>query len=72
MDDNNGAAAVSAFLVALYVLLLSYLALVLVSFADLLDVLVCLHVVKLISAYVLITAVIKLTWKLHNLLTTSP
>jgi chromate transport protein ChrA len=71
MGDNHGgaAAAVPAFPVAPYVLLISYLALVLVPFADLLDVLACLHVVKLTSAYLLLTSVIKLTRKLPNILT---
>jgi hypothetical protein len=71
MGDNHGgaAAAVSAFPIAPYVLLISYLALVLVPFADLLDVLACLHVVKLTSAYLLLTSVIKLTKKLLNILT---
>jgi hypothetical protein len=44
-----------------YMFLISYLALVLVPFADLLDVLACLHVVKLTRAYLLLTLVIKLT-----------
>jgi hypothetical protein len=53
-DNHGGAAAVLAFLVVPYVLLISYLALVLVPFADL-------HVVKLTNAYLLLTSVIKLT-----------
>jgi chromate transport protein ChrA len=72
MGDNHGgaaAAAVPAFSVAPYVLLIVYLALVLVPFANLLDVLACLHVVKLTSAYLLLTSVIKLTRKLLNILT---
>jgi hypothetical protein len=52
-----------------YVLLISYLALVLVPFAYLLDVLACLHVVKLTSAYLLLTSVIQLTQKFPNILT---
>jgi hypothetical protein len=68
MGDNHGAAvAVPAFLVALCVLLVSYFTLL--PFIDLLDVLVCLHVVKLSSSYVLLTLVIKLTWKFLNILT---
>jgi hypothetical protein len=72
MGDNHGgvaAAAVPAFPVALYVFLISYLALVMVPSADLLDVLACLHVVKLTSTYLLLTLVIKLTQKLLNILT---
>jgi hypothetical protein len=65
----GAAAVVPAFPAALYVLLISYLALVLVPFIDLLDVLACLHIVKLTSAYLLLTLVIKLTWKLLNILT---
>jgi hypothetical protein len=68
-DVHGGAAAVPTFPVALYVLLISYLALVLVSFVDLLDVLACLHMVKLTSVYVLLTLVIKLTRKLLHILT---
>jgi hypothetical protein len=70
-SDNHGgaAAAIPVFPVAPYVLLISYLALILVPFADLLDVLACLHVVKLTSAYLLLTLVIKLTQKLLNILT---
>jgi chromate transport protein ChrA len=69
MGKNHGvAAAVLAFLDALYVLLVSYFTLLRV-FANLLDVLACLHVVKLSSAYVLLTLVIKLTRKLLNILT---
>jgi hypothetical protein len=72
MGDNPGgaaSAAVPAFPVALYVFLISYLALVVGPFADLLDVLACLHVVKLTSADLLLTSVIKLTEKLPNFLT---
>jgi hypothetical protein len=71
MGDNYGraaAATVPAFTVAPYVLLISYLALVLVLFADLLDMLACLYVVKLTSAYLLLTSIIKLTKKLLNIL----
>jgi hypothetical protein len=50
------------------VLLVSYFALLLVLFVDLLYVLACLHVVKLSSAYVLLTLVIKPTQKLLNIL----
>jgi hypothetical protein len=57
-DNHGGAAAVPAFPVTSYVLLISYLALVLIPFADLLA---CLRVVKLTSAYLLLTSVIKLT-----------
>jgi hypothetical protein len=62
MGDNHGgaAAAVLTFSIVLYVLLISYLALVMVTFADLLDVLACLHVVKLTSAYLLLTSVIEI------------
>jgi hypothetical protein len=46
-DNHDGAAvAVPTFPVTLYVLLISYLALVIVLFADLLDVFACMHVVK--------------------------
>jgi hypothetical protein len=71
MGDNHGgaAAAVPAFPITLYVLLISYLALVLVPFADLLDVLACLYVVKLTSACLLLTLAIKLTQKFLNILT---
>jgi hypothetical protein len=63
MGDNHGGAVatVPAFPVALYVLLILYLALVMVPFADLLDVLACLHVVKLTTAYLLLIYIIKLT-----------
>jgi chromate transport protein ChrA len=60
---------VPTFPVAPYVFLILYLALVLVLFTDLLDVLACLHVVKLTSAYLLLTSVIELTRKLLNILT---
>jgi hypothetical protein len=72
MGDNHGgvaATAVSTFPVTLCVLLILYLALVMVSFADLLDVCACLHVVKLTSAYVMLTSVIILTQKLLKILT---
>jgi hypothetical protein len=71
MGDNHGgvAAVVPAFPVVPYVLLISYLSLALVPFADLLDVLVCMCVVKLTSAYLLLTSIIKLTRKLLNILT---
>jgi hypothetical protein len=59
----------STFPVALYVLLISYFALLLVPFADLLNVLTCLHVVNLANAYMLLTSVIKLTLKLLNIIT---
>jgi hypothetical protein len=65
----RAAAAVPTFPVALYMLLISYLVLVMVLFADLLDVLACLYVVKLASAYVLLTSIIKLTQKLLNIQT---
>jgi hypothetical protein len=69
-DNHGGAAAVvSTFPVALYVRLISYLALVLVPFADLLDVLACVYVAKLTSAYLLLTSVIKHTRKLLKILT---
>jgi hypothetical protein len=63
MGDNHGGAtaAVPACPVASYVFLISYLPLVLVPFVD---VLACLHVVKLTSAYLLLTPEIKLTQKL--------
>jgi hypothetical protein len=64
MGDNHGVAAVSAFWIALFVLLISYLALAIIPFVDLLDLLACMHVVKLASAYVLFTLFIKLTRKL--------
>jgi hypothetical protein len=71
MSDNHGGAAavVPAFRVVPYVLLISYLVLVLVPFADLLDMLTCLYVVKLTSTYFLLTSVIKLTQKFLNILT---
>jgi hypothetical protein len=71
MGDNYGGAAaatVPAFPVVPYMLLISNLALVLVPLADLLDMLTCLHVVKLTSAYLLLTSVIKLTQKLLDIL----
>jgi chromate transport protein ChrA len=72
MGDHHGAAADLTFPVALYMLLISFLALVLVSFVDLPDVIACLHMVKLTSAYVLLTSVIKLTQKCLNILTYQP
>jgi ABC-type uncharacterized transport system permease subunit len=69
MGDNHGVAAAPAFPVALYMLLISHLALVLVPFANQLVVLACLYMVKLASAYVLLTSIIKLTQKLLNILT---
>jgi hypothetical protein len=74
MGNNHGvvAAAVPTFPVALYVLRISYLVLVMVPFAGLLDVLACIYVVKLASDYVLLTLIIKLTRKLLNILTISP
>jgi hypothetical protein len=59
MGENHGAALVPTFTIALCVLLISYLALVLVMFTYLLDVLSLLHVVKLGSAYLLIVLVIQ-------------
>jgi hypothetical protein len=50
-SQAGAAAAVPAFPIALYVLLISYLGLVLVLFIDLLDVLAYLHVVKLTSSH---------------------
>jgi hypothetical protein len=50
----------------LYVLLISYLGLVLVPYADLIDVLNLLHVVKMSNANMLLISVTKLTWKLLN------
>jgi hypothetical protein len=66
MGDNHGGAAVAVltFPVTLYMLLISYFALVIVPFVDLLDVLACLHVVKITIAYLLLMSVIKLTQKL--------
>jgi hypothetical protein len=46
MGDLNNEAGVTTFPIAMYVLILSYTALVLVSCADLLDVLSLTHVVK--------------------------
>jgi hypothetical protein len=46
MGDLNNEAGVTTFPIAMYVLILSYIALVLVSCADLLDVLSLTHVVK--------------------------
>jgi hypothetical protein len=40
-----------------------------VPFADLLDVLECLYMVKLVRTYLLLTSAIKLTQKLLNILT---
>jgi hypothetical protein len=69
-DSHGGATAVFlTFPITLYMILISYLALVMVPFADLLDVYVCLHVVKLTSAYVMLTSVIILTQKLLKILT---
>jgi hypothetical protein len=61
MGDNLGASvvAVSTFPVALYVLLIFYLALVMVPFENMLDMLACPYVVKLSGAYVLLTLIIK-------------
>jgi hypothetical protein len=52
MGGEHGGAVLPSFSVTLYVLLISYLALVFVPFAYFL-VLACLHVVKSTSAYVL-------------------
>jgi hypothetical protein len=71
-DNHGGVAAVPTFPVSLYVLLISHLALVVAPFIDLLNVLACLHVVKLTSAYLLLALVIKLTRKLLNILTSIP
>jgi hypothetical protein len=65
MGDNHGVATVSAFRIAMFVLLISYLALAIILFVDLLA---CIDVVKLASAYVLLTLLIKLTQKLLNIL----
>jgi hypothetical protein len=64
MGDHHGAAAVPTFPVALYVILISYFALLLVPFM-----LACLYLVKLSCAYVLHTLVTKLIRKLLNILT---
>jgi hypothetical protein len=74
MDDINndhGDAEVAAFLVARYMLLISYLALFLVPYADLQDLFIPLHVVLLASVNIMLILVIKLTQKLLNNLTYS-
>jgi hypothetical protein len=48
-DNHGGAVAVSAFPIAPYVYLISYLSQALVPFADLLNVLASLYIVKLTS-----------------------
>jgi hypothetical protein len=66
--DNSDAAA-TTFLVVMYVFLISYVALVLVAYADLRDLFSLLHVVKSACAFVMVILVIKLTWKFLNNLT---
>jgi chromate transport protein ChrA len=73
-DINNthggdAAAAGATFPVAMYVLLLSYLALLLVPCSDLMHVLSLMCVVKYACASVILLSVIKLTRKLPNNLT---
>ena len=73
-DINNshgggGATAGATFPVAMYVLFFSFLALLLVPFSDLLDVLSLMYMVKYVSANVILFPLIKLTQKLLNNLT---
>jgi chromate transport protein ChrA len=73
-DINNshggvGAGAGATFPVAMYVLFLSYLALLLVTCSDLMHVLNLMCVVKYACASVMLLSVIKLTQKLPNNLT---
>ena len=68
MGDLGGGAA-ATFPVALYVLLISYFALLLIPYSDLLDVLSLMCMIKYASAYVMLISVIKLTRKMPNILT---
>jgi chromate transport protein ChrA len=69
-DGHGGATATGAtFLVAVYVLFLSYLALLLVPCSDLMHVFNLMCVVKYASASVILFSIIKLTRKLPNNLT---
>jgi nitrate reductase gamma subunit len=73
-DINNthgggGAAASATFPVAMYVLFLSYLALLLFPYSDLMHVLSLMCVVKYACASVMLFSVIELTRKLPNILT---
>jgi hypothetical protein len=52
-----------------HVLILSYLAPLLVPYADLVDVLSLMLVVKTASAYVMLLSIVKLAWKFSNNLT---
>jgi hypothetical protein len=65
MDDNvhQWRSYVLTFLVVMYELIISYLALVLLSYVDLLDVLrlIHMHVVKYASTYIMLISIIKLT-----------
>ena len=70
-DINNshggdGASAGATFPVAMYVLFLSYLALLLVPCSDLVHVLSLMCVVKYACASVMLISIIKLTRKLSN------
>ena len=69
LSDNYGGGAAATFPVALYVLLISYFALLLIPYSDLLDVLSLMCMVKYASAIVMLISVIKLTRKLPNNLT---
>jgi choline-glycine betaine transporter len=74
MDDINdshggGSAADATFPVAMYVIFISYLALLLVPCLDLMQVLSMMCVVKYACASVMLFSVIKLTRKLSNNLT---
>jgi hypothetical protein len=71
-DINNihgGGAAGATFSVTMYVIFLSYLALLLVSCLDLMHVLSLMYVVKYACASVMLFSVINLTWKLPNNIT---
>lgn len=69
INDGHGDGAAATFPVAMYVLFLSYYALLLVPYSDLLDVLSLMCMVKYVSANVMLFSVIKLTRKLPNNLT---
>jgi hypothetical protein len=66
---GGGAPAGASFLVAMYVLFLSYFALLLVPYSYLMHVLSLMYVVKYASASIMLFSVIKLTRKFLNNLT---
>jgi hypothetical protein len=66
INDSHGGAADATFPVTMYVLFVSYLALLLVPCLNLMHVLILMCMVKYACASKMLLSVIKLTWKLPN------